>query len=299
MAGITARQSTRCSGAERANIGRLLVGLLILGIIAIFSWSGMPFRLMTGLAIAGGVGFGFGGYFMMHTLKRLGTPTSLLFVESLTAIIAGIMAWVIVKDKMTARQMSSCAIILSGVLFAGWTWMKQPGSLPARLRFAGYSFGFLSASCQAFSLVISRQVFLLAAQQSQPIDKLDAAFVRLVGGAVIASVLLAITWFRRPDNIEPDYDGTSDFHWIAKGSGTLDQPLFWILINGIFGPVLGVTCWLWAVSTINPGIVQSIAAVSPLISIPVARLLEQEKLGAPFFIGAPLAILGITLLALS
>ena len=90
MAGISARQSAQCSGPERANTGRLLVGMLILGLLAWISWQGMPSRLLAGLAIAGGIGFGFGGFFMMLTLKRLGTPTSLLLVESTTAILAGL-----------------------------------------------------------------------------------------------------------------------------------------------------------------------------------------------------------------
>ena len=299
MAGISARQSTQCSGAERANVGRLIVGIIILGILALISWQGMPSRLMLGLAIAGGIGFGIGGFCMMQSLKRLGTPTSLLMVESMTAVLAGFLAWLAVKDTMNTLQIIACAMILVSVIFAGWTWMKESQPEARKVRYTGYSFAFLASSCQAISLVISRQVFVTAAQAGQPIDKLDAAFVRMVGGAAIASLFLIALTFRHRDM--PDFMKREKvrFQWLRSGHPFHQQPLFWISVNGLMGPVLGVTCWLWAVSLINPGIVQSIAAVSPLISLPVARMLEKEKLGIQFFIGAPIAIAGIALLALS
>jgi len=40
------------------------------------------------------------------------------------------------------------------------------------------------------------------------------------------------------------------------------------------GPVLGVTCFQWALSTTKAGIVQSIVATSPLATIPLAAWLE-------------------------
>ncbi len=300
MAGISARQSAQCSGPERANTGRLLVGMLILGLLAWISWQGMPSRLLAGLAIAGGIGFGFGGFFMMLTLKRLGTPTSLLLVESTTAILAGLLAWLAIGDTMSMPQVIACMFIIAAVLFAGWQWMKESQPDVTRVRFAGYSFGFLSASCQALSLVISRQVFVVSAQASMPIDKLDAAFVRMVGGTTIAILVLAIHFLNdwRKNHAEERAD-LQPFHWVKPQAPYREQPLFWILVNGLFGPVLGVTCWLWAVSKINPGIVQSIASIAPLISLPIARLLEQEKLGYQFYIGAPLAILGVVFLVLS
>jgi len=299
MAGISARQSTQCSGAERANTGRLLVGVIILGVLALLSWQDMPFRSMMGLAIAGGIGFGFGGFCMLQSLKRLGTPTSLLMVESITAVMAGALAWVTVKDTMNLQQILACGIIISSVLFAGWTWMSESQPDALRDRYAGYSFAFLASTFQSISLVISRQVFVSAAQSGVPIEKLDAAFVRMVGGAAIASLFMLSLYFRQgalPDFLKHEQ---VKFQWVRRGLPTLQQPLFWIMINGLFGPVFGVTCWLWAVSLMNPGIVQSIAAVAPLISLPVARILEKEKLGLQFYIGAPVAIIGIALLALS
>ena len=300
MAGISARQSAQTSGAERANIGRLVVGVVVLGILAGISWQGIPYRLMMGLAIAGGIGFGIGGFFMMQSLKRLGTPTSLLLVESLTAAIAGALAWIAIHDTMNSRQVIACSIIIGAVLFSGGAWIREKNkTVSIKTRYIGYGFAFLASCCQAISLVVSRQVFLTASQQNLPIEKLDAAFVRMIGGASIALLFFIVMILRSgklPDFLESKQ---VKFRWIRSAIPFYQQPLFWIIVNGLVGPVLGVTCWLWAVSLINPGIVQSVAAIAPLISVPVSRMLEKESLGIQFYIGAPIAIAGIALLALS
>nr|WP_238710898.1 EamA family transporter [Oceanipulchritudo coccoides] len=153
-----------------------------------------------------------------------------------------------------------------------------------------------AAFFQATSLVLSRHAFLAAMEMSLQVDKFSAAFIRLSGGLLVAGMLLA-AFKLRPAKKDSSPVITVN-RLFLKGRPVSGQPGFWILLNALFGPVLGVTCWLWAVSLLNPGLVQSIAATAPLISIPIARLLERHSLGTRFYLGAPVAILGITSLML-
>lgn len=300
LAGISARQSTLHSGPLRANVGRLVLGLLILSGIALLRWQGMSISAVLRFAAAGAIGFGIGGYCMMLTLRRLGTPTALLLVESCTAVLAGLLAWFALGDVLAVSQILACLTILAGVLIAGSGWIAA--SQPAQLhhRIAGYGFGILASASQAVSLVLSRQVFLQSATLGEPIDKLDAAWIRLIGGALLACLILLTlrrrNWHQPHPPRNPE---ASAFRWFRSQTPLLQQPLTWMLINALMGPVMGVTCWLWAVSLLNPGIVQSIAATAPLISLPIARCLEREPIGIAFFIGAPVAIIGTALLALA
>lgn len=300
LAGISARQSTLHSGPLRANVGRLVLGLLVLSAVALLRWQGMSMSAVLRFAAAGAIGFGIGGYCMMLTLRRLGTPSALLLVESCTAVLAGLLAWFALGDVLTISQILACLTILAGVLIAGSGWIAESQSSRLHERIAGYGFGILASASQAVSLVLSRQVFLQTTPSGGTIDKLDAAWIRLIGGAFVASLFLFIlnrkNWhpLDQPRNLE-----ASSFRWIRPGEPLFQQPFTWILINALMGPVLGVTCWLWAVSLLNPGIVQSIAAIAPLISLPIARWLEREPIGTAFFIGAPVAILGTALLALA
>ncbi|TVR48714.1 MAG: hypothetical protein EA425_13840 [Puniceicoccaceae bacterium] len=68
----------------------------------------------------------------------------------------------------------------------------------------------------------------------------------------------------------------------------------WVALNALFGPVLGVTCMLWAIRVVdNPGLVQAVVATSTLITIPFARALEKARPGLAYYIGCLLALSGV------
>jgi len=67
----------------------------------------------------------------------------------------------------------------------------------------------------------------------------------------------------------------------------------WVLANTLAGPVLGVTCFQWALSTTKAGIVQSIVATSPLATIPLAAWLEGGWPRPVYYGGALLAVAGV------
>jgi drug/metabolite transporter (DMT)-like permease len=67
-----------------------------------------------------------------------------------------------------------------------------------------------------------------------------------------------------------------------------------VVLNALCGPVLGVTCLLWAVSLVgNPGLVQTVAATATLLTVPLARRLEGARPGLPYFTGCGLALGGV------
>lgn len=254
----------------------------------------MPTVLMWEFAVAGGIGFGFGGFCMMQALKRLGSPHALLAVESITAVFAGFLAWVVLEDKMTFNQILCCGVILIGVFIAGSSGGKKAETITRDKCQQGYYFAYAASLFQALSLVISRHAFLEARTLDTDIDKFNAAFIRLLGGVVIALVLWMLLKLRSRNN--PASLKKESSRLFPKMKPLREQPWVWVIANALFGPVLGVTCWLWAVSKLNPGIVQSIAATAPMIAIPISRLMESRLIERRFFIGAPIAILGITAL---
>ena len=68
----------------------------------------------------------------------------------------------------------------------------------------------------------------------------------------------------------------------------------WVALNALLGPVLGVTCMMWAVSLVhNPGLVQTVAATATLLSIPAARQLEGARPRLTYYLGVTLALAGV------
>lgn len=292
---ISAQQSASLIGPLRANLYRLVVALFLLGGgVLLIPWQ-MPQPAAGAFVIAGAIGFGFGGFCMMQALRRLGSPRALLLVESLTAIFAGMGAWVFLKDALTQAQLLFCCVVIGGILFAGSSWIQEEDSAPHPSA-SGYLYVAGAAFFQAISLVVSRHAFLSAAAAELPVNTFHAAFLRLLGGLLAAVLMLILAGgLRKRMHGAPGLKGTALF---VSGNPIHRQPLFWVVSNALFGPVLGVTCWLWAVSLLNPGLVQSIAATAPLISIPISRKLEHHRLGLRFYIGSPIAILGLAGLVL-
>ncbi|MSU51320.1 MAG: hypothetical protein EXS37_19905 [Opitutus sp.] len=80
---------------------------------------------------------------------------------------------------------------------------------------------------------------------------------------------------------------------VFASRATLRETWPWVLANVLTGPVLGVTCYQWALGTTPAGIVQPIVATSPLATIPLAAWLEGTRLRPLYYAGALLAVGGV------
>jgi drug/metabolite transporter (DMT)-like permease len=67
----------------------------------------------------------------------------------------------------------------------------------------------------------------------------------------------------------------------------------WVLANALAGQTLGVTCMQWALATTSAGIVTAIIATTPVVLLPMTRLVEGEKIGIRSLLGALVAVGGV------
>jgi drug/metabolite transporter (DMT)-like permease len=72
----------------------------------------------------------------------------------------------------------------------------------------------------------------------------------------------------------------------------------WVLLNGLTGPALGVSCYQWALKTAPTGIVLPIVAITPIVIIPFSRYIEGERPTWRSLAGGLVAVIGAVLLAL-
>lgn len=328
-----ARRSIRLLGFARANVGRLLVALVVLGVLAFTLGRGLGDQAAA-FAVAGAVGFGVGGFMMFRALPLLGAPLASLVVETTAALVAGVLAWVWFGDAVRLPVAASSLVILAGVVVgllpyvraaspAGADAVRSARSAIAhpRLR-AGLAFAAVSALAQAVSGVLSRRA-LLATQQAENARSgagvkvgasfehvFSAAFDRLVGGLLVAVALLVLArllarraaWARA--SLTPAARGAErGAVWTVPdtGPGRLlpDRPWFWVGANALFGPILGVTAMVWALQSLQPGVAQAVAALAPLVAIGAARGLEGYRPPAGYAVGVLIAVLGLAGLALS
>lgn len=272
---VFANRAAHLLGSLRANFLRLLVATLLLGTWAHLAGRGLGGGALGWFVFGGAVGFGVGGVAMFQSLPRLGSNLSTLIVQCGSAIVAAGVEWAWLGTRLTPAQMACALITLAGVAI-GLLPRSMPRVAPAEWG-AGLAWAIVSACGQGAGAVISRKAFAVAAAAHEKIDPGSAAYQRAWGGLAVGLLVLALAakwWPERPR---------------AQG-----RAWPWVMGNALTGPVLGVTCFQWALRTTPAGIVQPIVAAAPLLTIPFAAGLEGTRPRATYFVGAVLAVAGVS-----
>jgi drug/metabolite transporter (DMT)-like permease len=272
---VFANRAAGILGSTRANLWRLVAAVVLLGTWAHWAGQGLRGHAFGWFVLGGIVGFGLGGLAMFQSLPRLGSNLSTLIVQCGSAVCAVIVEWTWLGARLNSLQFLCVAATLAGIAI-GLLPQSLPRCAPPQWR-AGLCWAAVSAAAQGVGAVISRKAFAVALAAHERIDPGTAAYQRALGGVVIAILALAIVNLRR---LEP------------RRAGLGATP--WVLANALTGPVLGVTCYQWALRTTAAAIVQPIVAAAPLLTIPFAAWLENGRVRKTYYVGAVLAVIGVT-----
>jgi len=297
LTAVFANRTAKLLGSTVANFWRLLLATLILGAWAHAAGRGLHGASVGWFFVSGLAGFGVGGVAMFEALPRLGSSLAMLIVQCGTVLVAAGVEWLWLGPRLTAVQIGFALLTLAGVVIG-----LLPRSLPdvpkGVLR-AGIAWAVLSAAGQGLGAVLSRKAFALAAAVRQHPDPATTAYQRALGGLLIAALAVLIT--RRWRNPAGQKSAAADavlcnncYTKLQNAPGGV-RPIAWpwVLANVLTGPVLGVTCYQWALSTTPAGIVQPIVATSPLATIPFAAWLEGGWPRPAYYGGALLAVVGV------
>ncbi len=289
---VAAGRAIRLIGFVRANVLRLLIAFVVMGVWAFTVGQGL--RGQVGLLfVAGAVGFGIGGLTLLAALPRLGAPLTSLVEESGAAPVAALIAWLWYADKLRNDQILWCGVVLAGVVVGLVPYIRE--RVPSKGVRLGIALAVAAAVAQGFSLAATREAILLSKAAHQPFDVPTAAFQRLAGGLLVAVVVFLIARFvwSRSWGFTARDGGIRGVLGKEKGAGLTGRPLYWVGLNAIFGPILGVTAAIWAQQSLPSGEVQSIVATAPLIAVPFARWLEGHTPPRLYYVGAAIAIVGL------
>jgi drug/metabolite transporter (DMT)-like permease len=208
-------------------------------------------------------------------------------VQCLTAPCAAVVEWLWLGTKLNLPEILCVAVILIGVAIA-----LAPGDhlkISRREMNIGVAACLLSSAGAALGAVIIRKAFAVAHAAGVYPDAGTTGYQRVLGGILVPTIILLAAKWRSARAHGPMFAektlAVSREKW---------RPLWpWVLANALAGQTLGVTCMQWALATTSAGIVTAVIATTPVVLLPMTRIVEGEKIGIRSLIGALVAVGGV------
>ena len=284
LSAILARRSTVYLGSQRANLARLLVALIFLGLWAHTLGQGLNGPSFWLFFISGVVGFGMGDWALFETFTRLGPALAVLMCQCLAAPIGALTEWLWLGSTLSPLQLAGSAVTLLGVTLA---MAPEKGSaLPHGHRLAGIAFGLVAATGQGGGAVLSRYAYREADAVHFQLDGTTTAYQRLWGGVLFLLVVLIAR--RLVARERPDGGPTFQPDW-RRGFP-------WMVGNALAGATMGVSCYQWALHETPSAIVLPIVATTPLAVMLLVFGFEGKRPTLRAVVGAVLAVAGVIVL---
>lgn len=293
-------------GGTEANFWRLSLATIFLAALAHAFGAGLAGNGFYVFILSGCIGFGLGDVSLFQAYPRLGSRLTILIVHCLAAPFAGLVEWLWLGTTLTTAQMLCGVVILAGVAVA---LAPTHETQEERRQFGiGIFFAVLGAIGQGGGVVLSRKAYELCRLAEQPMDGITAAYQRIIGGVIISGIALLVVkrhfLFARDGGLQsasPVVGKLTGADCKSPAQTTAEkwrQSGKWLAFNALAGPTLGVSCYQWALKTTPSAVVLPIVALSPLVVMPFARWLEQERPSRRSTIGAVIAVAGAVALAL-
>lgn len=297
---VCANQSIRHFGSTKANFFRLLVATACLASFAHVFGRGLEGPAVWWFFVSGCIGFGLGDLALYYALPRLGSRLTVLMTQCLAAPVAATIEWLWLGTRLSWAQGACGALILGGVAVA-----LAPGRLDSVRRgvlVAGLIGGVLSSVGQGTGAAISRKAYNVSAAAGVSIDGVTAAYQRIIGGLLVTGFTLLTLRTRTPalnpaspllPALEPPRPGANDEKPKETAPSARTQRGWpWILANALAGPVLGVSCFQWALATTPSGLVLPIVALTPIVVMPLAFFVEGDRPQPRAIVGGIVAVAG-------
>ncbi len=265
-------------GSLAVNFWRLIVGFILLTLFISFRDgilydSTISNHELLWLVLSGITGIFLGDLFLFKAFTITG-PRIALLVMSLSPPMAALFSWLFLDDIISLRGVAGMSLTLSGIVLVIFKKGNSNG-VKTGLKYSarGILFALLGAVGQASGIVMSKEGMPKGA------NAFAATQIRVIAG--LAGFLVLITVIRRWKSI---FSAVKD----VKAMGILS-------IGAFFGPFLGITFSLIAVSQTNPGIVQTITSINPILIIPFSIWLFKEKVTLREVLGSVIAVGGVAL----
>ncbi|MDF2436556.1 MAG: hypothetical protein K0Q95_932 [Bacteroidota bacterium] len=284
--------ASRRLGPNAVNHSRLVLAVVLLTLLSLlFLPLSLPELFSTPLpehwlwfGLSGVIGLALGDYFAFTSFAILGPRISTIF-NTLSPAVALFLGYFVIDERINLVGITGILITIAGVIWL--TLSKSAKSAMSDHEFGkkekGILFGMLSAVCQGVGIVLANKGFTYQLD-SDDLPFFQATWLRMICATV---VIFIITLFRGKikEYIMPVVQNKNNGNW-------------YVVAGTIFGPVIGVSLSMLAVSLLHnkPSVAQTIFSLVPIFALPLAYVFYKEKITLKSFAGALIAIAGVVVL---
>lgn len=279
-------RTSRQVGGMEANFWRITLATIFLTVWAFTfgsQFAGEPGWFM----LSGFFGIGIGDSAYFQALPRLGSRRTVLLTQCLTAPFAALIEWIWLGTRLNLAELLCVAVILAGVAIAlAPEDHLKISSHDWKIGIAASVVGALGA---ALGAVVIRKGYEAIAAAGLSVDAGTTGYQRVLGGILVPTIALLVFKWRSAHAHGPMFEEKT--LQISREKWRKIWP--WVLANALAGQTLGVTCMQWALKTTQAGIVAAIIATSPIVLLPMTRIVEGEKISLRSLLGAVVAVGGV------
>ena len=276
-------------GGAWGNLMRLALATLVLGIfVRLLTPDAMRWESFRWFFVSGLIGFGLGDVALFTAYERIGSRLTILLNLCLAPLFAMLLEWFWLGTAVGPRVVVCALLILTGVAMAIRPNSKSLAKVPLRGNFwVGVLAALIAGFGQGTGAVVSRKAESVALALGASGSGITAAFQRVVAGLLFsASAVLLIRLFGSPGEWQT---------WRTP----LDRKVVpWLFGAALFGPVIGVSCFQWALQSLESGVVLAVVALTPIVMMPLAYFTEGDRPSPLSLAGALLAVAGVVMLDL-
>jgi drug/metabolite transporter (DMT)-like permease len=261
------------------------------------------------LAVSGLIGFSIGDQLLFVALVDVG-PRLTTLLMTLTPPVAATLAWIVLDEPLGLISVSGIIVTLAGI---AWVALDRPDATvhkPHPHRVRGLCLGAIAAICQAIGLILSKLgMGHTRLPEIEHLEPWSASLVRVTFGAAGICVLLAIRragWSAAASGaptateLGPAADVTElkQLRELPPQKSEVPQAIALLTIGAVLGPVVGVWFSLVAVDRAEAGIAATLMAMTPVLILPFAFIIERQRISGRAIAGACIAVLGVAILTL-
>jgi drug/metabolite transporter (DMT)-like permease len=262
----------------------MVFGFLCLALYAYIWGQGHRGPGLIWFMISGAIGVGLGDIATFLAIRRIGPRLSVMLEECLSAPIGAAVEWLWLGTKLAPFQLLGITVILVGSGLA--LWPEKEIKISPKLLRAGIALGTLGALGQALGAVITRKANEVNEAAHLNINGMTAAYQRMLGAFIIGILIfIAIEWMLRHQHRN-----------VVVSSNRYKRAAPWTILNASVGLVLGNSCYQWALQYTSTGIVLAVVATTPLLVMPMAYWLDNDRPTRRAILGAFVAVAGVLIL---